>query len=106
MNREIISRYIGQPESLPHDLRAALARAWNGQPVQLYALADLDHTLKLEQQWLALGASHVAVARLGSNGTWEIESVDRARIRVDYAGETQASSELWRDRRVDIRVAK
>ena len=81
MNREIISRYIGQPESLPHDLRAALARAWNGQPVQLYALADLDHTLKLEQQWLALGASHVAVARLGSNGTWEIESVDRARIR-------------------------
>jgi ATP-binding cassette subfamily B protein len=81
MNREIISRYIGQPESLPDDLRAALARAWNGQPVQLYALADLDHTLKLEQQWLALGASHVAVARLGSNGTWEIESVDRARIR-------------------------
>ena len=81
MNREIISRYIGQPESLPHDLRAALARAWNGQPVQLYALADLDHTLKLEQQWLALGASHVAVARLGSDGTWEIESVDRARIR-------------------------
>ena len=81
MNREIISRYIGQPESLPHDLRAALARAWNGQPVQLYALADLDHTLKLEQQWLALGATHVAVARLGSDGTWEIETVDRARIR-------------------------
>jgi outer membrane protein OmpA-like peptidoglycan-associated protein len=30
--------------------------------------------------------------------------VDSARIRVGYAGETQASSELWRDRRVDIQV--
>jgi outer membrane protein OmpA-like peptidoglycan-associated protein len=30
--------------------------------------------------------------------------VDDARIRVGYAGETQASSELWRDRRVDIQI--
>jgi len=81
MNREIISRYIGQPASLPNDLRAALARAWNDQPVQLYALADLDHTLKLEQQWLALGASHVAVARSASDGTWAIESVERSRVQ-------------------------
>jgi ATP-binding cassette subfamily B protein len=81
MNREIISRYIGQPASLPNDLRAALARAWHGEPVQLYALADLDQTLKLRQQWLALGASHVAIARSGSDGTWEIESVERSRVR-------------------------
>ena len=81
MNRAIISRYIGQPASLPNDLRAALARAWNGEPVQLYALADLDHTLKLEQQWLALGASHVAIARAVPDGTWTIESVERSRVR-------------------------
>jgi outer membrane protein OmpA-like peptidoglycan-associated protein len=30
--------------------------------------------------------------------------VDSARIHVGYAGETQASSELWRDRRVDIQI--
>jgi outer membrane protein OmpA-like peptidoglycan-associated protein len=30
--------------------------------------------------------------------------VDTARIRLGYAGETQASSELWRDRRVDIQI--
>jgi ATP-binding cassette subfamily B protein len=81
MNQEIISRYIGQPASLPTDVRAALERAWNGRPVQLYALADLDHTLKLRESWLALGASHVAVARPASNGSWEIESVERERIR-------------------------
>ena len=81
MNQEIISRYIGQPASLPSDVRAALERAWNGRPVQLYALADLDHTLKLRESWLALGASHVAVARPASNGSWEIESIERERIR-------------------------
>jgi outer membrane protein OmpA-like peptidoglycan-associated protein len=30
--------------------------------------------------------------------------IDRARVRLDYVGETQASSELWRDRRVDIQI--
>jgi len=81
MNQEIISRYIGQPASLPSDVRAALERAWDGGSVQLYALADLDHTLKLGESWLALGASRVAVARPALNGSWEIESVERARIR-------------------------
>ena len=82
MNQEIISRYIGQPSSLPPALRRALEQAWNGQPVQLYALADLDHTLKLGQQWLALGATHVAVARPAANDRWDIENVERSRIRA------------------------
>src|SRR4029453_3533609 len=82
MNQEIISRYIGQPPSLPSDLRAGLQRAWNGQPIQLYALADLDHTLKLGQQWLALGAPPIAVAPPAANGAWEIESIARSRIRA------------------------
>lgn len=30
--------------------------------------------------------------------------IPRSRIRVDYAGEAPASSELWRDRRVDIQI--
>src|SRR5690242_12547650 len=81
MNHEIIARYIGQPANLPPDVRAALERAWDGQPVQLYALADLDHTLKLGESWIALGAAHVAVARPGARGAWEVESVERSRVR-------------------------
>jgi len=81
MNQEIISRYIGQPASLPSDVRAALERAWDGRQIQLYALADLDHTLTLRESWLALGASHVAVARPAPNGSWDVESVERERIR-------------------------
>ena len=82
MNQEIIARYIGQPASLPAELRSMIERAWDGEPVQLYALADLDHHLKLAESWLALGASHVTLARPRPDGTWDIDSVERSRIRT------------------------
>ena len=82
MNQEIIDRYIGQPASLPAELRSMIERAWDGEPVQLYALADLDHHLKLAESWLALGASHVTLARPRPDGTWDIDSVERSRIRT------------------------
>jgi len=81
MNQEIITRYIGQPARLPDALRSALARVWNGDPIQLYALADLDPSLNLHESWLALGASDVAIARQGLGGAWDVESVDRSRVR-------------------------
>src|SRR5690349_357705 len=81
MNQEIITRYIGQPARLPDALRSALARAWDGDPIQLYALADLDPSLNLRESWLALGARHVAVARPSLDGAWDIESVERSRVR-------------------------
>jgi len=46
MNTEIITRYIGQPTSLPSELRRRIEREWGGQPVQLYELADLDHAIR------------------------------------------------------------
>ena len=59
-----------------------IERAWDGEPVQLYTLADLDHDLKLAESWLALGASHIALARPRPDGTWDIDSVERSRIRT------------------------
>ena len=82
MEREIITRYIGQPARLPSELRARVERAWGGQPVQLYALADLDDTLTLAVSWLLLGAEHVAVARASVSGDWDIEVAERSRIRA------------------------
>ena len=82
MDQEIISRYIHQPVRLPPDLRARIERAWGGDPVQLYALADLDHALKLCESWLALGPRHVAVARPAGREGWEVRTVDRAHIRA------------------------
>jgi ATP-binding cassette subfamily B protein len=81
-DQEIISRYIGQPARLPAELRARIEREWGNQPVQLYALADLDHGLRLHESWLALGPRHVALARPVSEGTWTVHSVERSRIHA------------------------
>ena len=81
-DQEIISRYIGQPARLPAELRARIEREWGNQPVQLYALADLDHGLRLHESWVALGPRHVALARPAADGAWQVHSVERARIRA------------------------
>src|SRR5438046_3824131 len=81
MNHEIISRYIRQPVQLPDALRVRIELTWDAEPIQLYALADLDHSLRLGESWMALGEGHVAVARPVSSGAWDIESIERTRIR-------------------------
>src|SRR4029077_18838960 len=83
LDARIIARYTDQPPKLPAELRRQVEASWRGAPVQLYALADLDHALRLTQVWVALGPGRLAVARpVEPRGTWEIESVDRARIEA------------------------
>jgi ATP-binding cassette subfamily B protein len=82
MNQDIITRYLGQPATLPRDLRERIEREWAGEPVQLYAFGDLDAGLRLASQWLALGPRRVAVARPAAGGGWDVQSVERARIQA------------------------
>src|SRR5256712_135202 len=83
LDREIVARYTDQPPRLPPELRRRIEASWHGAPVQLYALADLDHALRLTQVWVALGPGHLAVARpVDLTETWEIETVERARIQA------------------------
>ena len=85
-DQEIISRYIGQPAALPAALRARIEREWGNEPVQLYALADLDENLRLNESWLALGARHIALARCITDGVWDVDTVPRSEVRaVDVA---------------------
>ena len=77
----VIARYTGQPPRLPVELRRDIEARWHGAPVQLYALADLDHAHRLTEVWVALGAGHVAVAQRAPTG-WEIRSVERDRIEA------------------------
>jgi len=81
MNHEIISRYIHQPARLPRELRARIELAWEAQPIRLYAMADLDQGLTLGETWVALGDRHLSVARPAPSGIWEIQTIDRDRIR-------------------------
>ena len=82
MDREIVTRYTNQPGRMPAGARAAIEAAWNGAPVQLYALADLDAKLRLAETWVALGPEHLAVARRRSSGEWEIRSVPRSSVKA------------------------
>jgi len=77
---DIIARYTDQPERLPADLRVRIEAAWGDRPVQLYALADLDASMRLTESWVALGADHIALARLRDRGGWDVLSIDRSRI--------------------------
>jgi hypothetical protein len=82
MDQEIITRYIGQPPRLPRELRARIEHACSGNSIQLYALADLDHALRLGESWLALTANHVALARRDDGGEWRVRAIDRAQLRA------------------------
>src|SRR5947209_265617 len=81
LDDQIIARYTAQPSRLPLELRREIERAWQGAPVQLYALADLDQSLRLTEAWVVLGPRHVALGRRAGDG-WEIRSVERGRIEA------------------------
>ena len=79
MDRQIIARYTDQPDRMPAEVRRAIEGEWDGRPVQLYALADLDAGMRLSEAWLALGPEELAVVRGGATG-WDVHSVPRRRI--------------------------
>ncbi len=60
--RNIIRRYTTQPDRLPGDLRREIESRWDGETIELYALADLDGTLRLSENWIAVGPEHVAIS--------------------------------------------
>lgn len=94
-SHDIIERYTGQPSRLPAELRARIEAAFGGAPVELYALADLDHTLSLTESWLALGPLHVALARPSSDGTdWDVQIVERTRITAVHEDPGLSASAL------------
>ncbi|HXE82392.1 MAG TPA: ABC transporter ATP-binding protein [Gemmatimonadales bacterium] len=81
LDDHIIARYTAQPSRLPPELRRQIEHAWDGAPVQLYALADLDQGLRLAESWLALGPRRLAVAKRAGQG-WEIRTVERTAVQA------------------------
>jgi ATP-binding cassette subfamily B protein len=80
-DQDVIARYTDQPPRLPEALRRLIEERWGGSPVQLYALADLDASMRLARTWVALGPRHVALAREVASDRWEIHDFERRRLR-------------------------
>ena len=81
LDDHIIERYTAQPTRLPAELRRQIEHAWQGAPIQLYALADLDQSLLLSETWFALGPSDIAIAKRDSEG-WDVRSIARSSIEA------------------------
>ncbi|MEN8177884.1 MAG: ABC transporter ATP-binding protein [Pseudomonadota bacterium] len=68
-DHEIIDRYTNQPVIMPLDLRSRIEQQLEGQPVQLYALSDLDVSMKLSQTWIALSPDYLVIAESDSKAS-------------------------------------
>jgi len=76
-DRRIIERYTDQPARMPAEVRRSIEDRWDGEPVQLYAMADLDEAMTLTERWFALGPSRGATATRRTDGSWRIDSFER-----------------------------
>lgn len=56
-------------------------RLWGNDPVQLYAIADLDASMKLTCIWVALGPDRLAIAGENDRGEFEIDSIELSQIK-------------------------
>jgi hypothetical protein len=61
---QIFDRYLDQPATLPTEVRRRVEHACEGEIVQLYALADLDASLRLCHIWVTLTANYLGVTRV------------------------------------------
>ena len=78
-DRQIIRRYTDQPERLPEEVRTLVEADWDGEPVLLYAMIDLDGSFRLAEAWLVLGPEHLALV-VQDAGRWWVRSVLRGRV--------------------------
>ena len=81
-DRRIIERYTDQPARLPADLRERIEAGWGGEPVQLYAMADLDESMALTERWFAVGPTRAATATERGDGSWRIDSFERRDVEA------------------------
>ena len=86
-DRKILREYLDQPDRLPGTLRAQIETAWGGEPVQLYALVDLDARFQLTQDWLVLGPTRITLAQRGQADGWRLRTFARSDVDALYEAE-------------------
>lgn len=77
----MVEKYTDQPKRIPSQLRRTIEERWGGEPVQLYAMADLDDSMRFVSRWVAVGQTMVAIARSNGDSQIDIESFSRSQIK-------------------------
>ncbi|MDF3130368.1 ABC transporter ATP-binding protein [Kiritimatiellaeota bacterium B1221] len=67
LNQRLIESYTSQPSRLPEHIRNHLPEIWGEQELILYAMADLDPQLRLQEQWVLLGNRDLCFVRKDSS---------------------------------------
>jgi ATP-binding cassette, subfamily B, bacterial len=75
--KQIFERYFDQPMMLPRGLRQRIEKACGGAAVEIYAMADLDASMKLCQVWLCLTRNEIIIARPASQHSDETIRIER-----------------------------
>ena len=82
-NIEMITRYTDQPVRMPNDVRKQIETLWKGEKIQLYAMADLDDSMKFVCKWIALGSSKIAIIEPSNNcGDVNINIFQRSQVKA------------------------
>ncbi|MBC8465688.1 ABC transporter ATP-binding protein [bacterium] len=79
--QDLMARYTDQPESMPEDLRRKIEKHWDGHLIQLYAMADLNPSMKLSQIWVALGQDNLVVVRKDEEGEDLLNNISISQIK-------------------------
>ncbi|HYF51888.1 MAG TPA: ABC transporter transmembrane domain-containing protein, partial [Planctomycetota bacterium] len=81
-SHDVIERYLEQPGRLPKALRDNV-ESKTGQPVQLYALADLDTAMRLSRTWVLLSPKTVSVVPVDESGqSGAVRTFERAHVKA------------------------
>lgn len=79
-NRTLLREMVGQPDRLPAALHRQFEERWSGRPVQLYAMTDLDPSLRQTEVWLCLGAERLGIARARPDGGYDLRDFERREV--------------------------
>jgi len=81
INAEMVERYTNQPSVIPLSVRKCIETKCDNQLIQLYALADLNASMQLSQNWVALTEHYVAIATADDNHDGiSVQKIARASI--------------------------
>ncbi|MGI9627283.1 MAG: ABC transporter ATP-binding protein, partial [Longimicrobiales bacterium] len=77
LDSRIVERYTNQPVRMPDRVQAEVEARLGGEPVQLYAMADLNGAMKLTEHWVALSETRGATAQTRDDGSLRVDTFER-----------------------------